>query len=1352
MKNLKVLNKSRIVADSLTCPDLPILDSCFDLISDSLTLALGSNDDSLIEIQQFQKNGTIKVLASIPFQQDDQLLSLSHFEDSNQLILIFKNGDIINANYDPNVDDYDQTFIEIVGSIDQGIKSAKWSHDEEILTIVTNDHNLLLFSRFLDLILEKQIDSSDLNYNSQVSLGWGKEETQFKGKGAKQLERQRKLLKNAGLNIDSDNAILCDPTIKEIQDGNLSKFDLQNYEISWRGDCQFFAISCIETLVEKNQTRRVIRVYSRDGDLISVSEPINGQEHTLSWKPQGSLIASTQRRFEPEINDLVLDIVFFEKNGLRHGEFDSRLNASIDNIYKIDWSSNSELLLLQLENSIQLWYVKNYHWYLKQEIQTFNNEKIKFTKFHPEKPFKLIIGTENSLEIVDLSYTTTRGSTVQPNDEGVNLVIDGSTCMLTPFAKANVPPPIAYRDLDVDEPINSVAISQNNKSISILTSSYLYLFNNNNLVGTWNFEMVDKFDLTQIIPDSSLYPRQVTFIGNDQIYVLFDETSLNLSSIAQFQVSLDDEKNTKITLQDIIQIPNMKVISLTSDSSLSYPVYETIDGSVSFLQNGEMIPIGKFPQICTEFVVVDIDTSTDSEFQSIMKLPIGLMASGKLYANSKLISQGVTSMLVTDSYLLYTTAQHQLKFVHLLQNESLYNDDQEFIPTVNSNTNNENTVAVAVAVESHDETVRNIERGSVLVNSIPSKSSVILQAPRGNLETIYPRIMVLSDVRKAIKAKDYKSAFLACRVHRIALDILHDYDPELFFNNVESFINQLGKVEYLDLFLSCLLEEDVCQTKYKESNNVGKTDIVYEIDYVTKDLKQLKLEQKEKGAEKARKICDAILNVLLNNKNYKQDYLQSIITAYASQKPPRTEEALQLIATFDNDAEIEKSVQHLCFLLDVNKLYNIALSIYNIPLALVVAQQSTKDPKEYLPFLQGLYEETELRRRFIVDSFLKNYAKALDSLVLIPIEEKKDIQEEIIDFIIEHELYKHALTLYKNDKDNFNLILSYYANYLGATQNYNQAAIIYEKLGKFEAALENYILAKKWREAISIALKPEYKEDKLIETCNSLIDSLTLIHDYQAAAYISFKYLNNIRDALEYYGKQYEYSSAIQLCLEENKPELIKEFVDPSINEGFGTIAELLADCKNQINSQLRRLRELREKKLNDPYAFYGEMGENENTPDNVSIAPSETSTKESFFTRYTGKTAGTAKTGASRRTAKNKRREERKRARGKKGTIYEEEYLIGSIGRLIDRLEITKPDAIKLLEAMVKRNMIDQAYIIQSSYIAVLNLLKENVVEIYTMDKRDRERIDDNGMVYYIDEIPQPTIKDFPILDILDY
>jgi elongator complex protein 1 len=175
-------------------------------------------------------------------------------------------------------------------------------------------------------------------------------------------------------------------------------------------------------------------------------------------------------------------------------------------------------------------------------------------------------------------------------------------------------------------------------------------------------------------------------------------------------------------------------------------------------------------------------------------------------------------------------------------------------------------------------------------------------------------------------------------------------------------------------------------------------------------------------------------------------------------------------------------------------------------------------------------------------------------------------------------------------------------------------------------------------------------------------------------------------------------------------------------------------------------------KKKEDPYSFYGIPNDDLDTPDNVSVAASETSTTPSFFTRYTGKTSGTAKTGASRRTAKNKKREERKKAKGRKGTIYEEEYLISSVGRLLDRLDQTQADAIRLIEGLIRRHKKAQAYEIQKNWTELTEFIKENIEEIHNMTEKDRERVNDAGEVYLIPEIPVPTIKEFPIKNILDF
>ena len=87
---------------------------------------------------------------------------------------------------------------------------------------------------------------------------------------------------------------------------------------------------------------------------------------------------------------------------------------------------------------------------------------------------------------------------------------------------------------------------------------------------------------------------------------------------------------------------------------------------------------------------------------------------------------------------------------------------------------------------------------------MPSSYALVLQMPRGNLETVYPRALVLAGIRRNIERKQYRKAFLACRNHRVDMNILHDHAPSQFLDHVALFVEQLKSVEYVDLFLSQL--------------------------------------------------------------------------------------------------------------------------------------------------------------------------------------------------------------------------------------------------------------------------------------------------------------------------------------------------------------------------------------------------------------------------------------------------------------------------------------------------------------------------------------------------------------------
>lgn len=116
-----------------------------------------------------------------------------------------------------------------------------------------------------------------------------------------------------------------------------------------------------------------------------------------------------------------------------------------------------------------------------------------------------------------------------------------------------------------------------------------------------------------------------------------------------------------------------------------------------------------------------------------------------------------------------------------------------------------------------DERCRSIERGARLVTAMPTNMSLVLQMPRGNLETIYPRAMVLAGVRHLIEQQDYAAAFACCRTQRVDMNILFDHKPEQFLVNTGLFIEQLADITYIDLFLSSLRYESAYTSRLPDT-------------------------------------------------------------------------------------------------------------------------------------------------------------------------------------------------------------------------------------------------------------------------------------------------------------------------------------------------------------------------------------------------------------------------------------------------------------------------------------------------------------------------------------------------------
>jgi elongator complex protein 1 len=407
---------------------LPLTALTWDPSTNDLICAFGPSElEAIIELKRLKDDTEIPEEGAVniaswdapcpnPHLEYDQILNLHYFADTAAACLTLAGGDIVVVREQPLPG---EDAIEIVGSVDAGISAAEWSPDEELLAMVTKADTVVYMTRDFEATVNITLSSEDLKASSHVSVGWGKSETQFKGKRAKALR---------------------DPTVPErVDEGALSDLDDHRVSITWRGDGAYVAINTIEA-----ERRRLIRIYSREGAIDSVSEPVDGLESPVSWRPAGNLIACAQR-----LSDRV-DTVFFERNGLRHGQFSLRLSPEDQKTWgsniALQWNSDSTILAVSFLDRVQFWTMGNYHYYLKQEIKTISSEPntaaIK-VHWHPEKPTRVALSEASMFSIVkiligqntkgfvgimqnlEFIWTVSSGPNKPPDDTGTVGVIDG---------------------------------------------------------------------------------------------------------------------------------------------------------------------------------------------------------------------------------------------------------------------------------------------------------------------------------------------------------------------------------------------------------------------------------------------------------------------------------------------------------------------------------------------------------------------------------------------------------------------------------------------------------------------------------------------------------------------------------------------------------------------------------------------------------------------------------------------------------------------------------------------------------------------------------------------------------------
>lgn len=367
-----------------------------------------------------------------------------------------------------------------------------------------------------------------------------------------------------------------------------------------------------------------------------------------------------------------------------------------------------------------------------------------------------------------------------------------------------------------------------------------------------------------------------------------------------------------------------------------------------------------------------------------------------------------------------------------------------------------------------------------------------------------------------------------------------------------------------------------------------------------------------------------------------------------------------------------------------------------------------------------------LRSKFSIDDHLGRFKKALHHL--------HDLStfDELKAYTVKRSLYELALSLHRYDEVKYASLMRLYADHLKSTSRFKEAATAFHYLSDHAQASECHRNANQWQDALSTASLIPLPTAQLRALAETLAHSAVETRNFRAAAIIHLDHLHNIPAAAKYFCKAYLFSDAFRAIATlappssqqaNNNDDLLASVFDPALADAMATITDLVADCNAQLSAQVPRIRELRETKRADPLAFL--EGDNNaggaDVPDDVSLAPTDASTAGaggSLFTRYTNRSAatgtGTGSMASSKRSSRNRRREERKRARGKKGSVYEEEYLVGSVARLVERVNGVGEEVARLVEWLVRRRMVERARAVEAGMVEVVGMCGRAVGEVF--------------------------------------
>lgn len=461
-----------------------------------------------------------------------------------------------------------------------------------------------------------------------------------------------------------------------------------------------------------------------------------------------------------------------------------------------------------------------------------------------------------------------------------------------------------------------------------------------------------------------------------------------------------------------------------------------------------------------------------------------------LKLNNENVCKDITSFLIYKNYLLVTLS-NKLYCVRLHHDNITHLIDK--------------------SLSLNDFYVRSIEDGGRIVCVTQKKSEIILLLPRGNIETITCRPILIDLVENYLNESKWLEVIHLIRVHKLNANLLIDLNPQRFIDNIENFINAAKTPTVLCNLCMEFSNENCLNSLYKncvENHN-------------------------DNGIEKV-EVLKLVLEKLEQNMSL---YFQTVVLMKLKHLSLRNA-LICVLSVFKNNQNnnlalelCRKVVNKILLYTNQNDVYNESLQLYNIDFVAFIGNCCSLDPKLYEPQLDKLKLcPVEIERNYLMNVMAKNFQQAVKYLIRF----EKDT-DNVINFINKYNLIETAYKTCPRNSISFQAVSKLYAEQLSMKyRKYNEAGFILKDVGLYKEALVQYKRALNISQIIYLLDVLNYSETERKEIVSDLIDDLVKKNQVLDASHLCETYLRDYERSVEILLENKLYTQAITAALKYN--------------------------------------------------------------------------------------------------------------------------------------------------------------------------------------------------------------------------